>query len=268
MAWIYLAVSEELPKPSKDTSPLSLTVKTTDMLKPYCCPSCKKVYWSEHQYGTTCELFKGKCCLQLTSSTAGSPVRIFPTLAAKKAWTESEAVYSLRSLGLSASYDLLSCSWRTFQRLLFEEQSELLENFASCGMTVGGGFYPLQMWERTTKEKDGSFWRTPQARDWKGPQGRAYKGIALDLPSQVQNWPTLAASQAHKKIRPLAPSEAKGTHGQMTVGAMGERYPETIGGYLNPTWVEWLMGYPSEWTVLEDWAMQWYRPKRGKHLKD
>ena len=39
-------------------------------------------------------------------------------------------------------------------------------------------------------------------------------------------------------------------------------------GQLNPTWVEWLMGYPSGWTALEDWAMQWFRPKRGKRSKD
>jgi hypothetical protein len=28
--------------------------------------------------------------------------------------------------------------------------------------------------------------------------------------------------------------------------------PAKVGGKLNPMWVEWLMGYPSEWTVLED----------------
>ena len=27
------------------------------------------------------------------------------------------------------------------------------------------------------------------------------------------------------------------------------------GGALNPTWVEWLMGYPAEYTDLEDWAI-------------
>ena len=27
---------------------------------------------------------------------------------------------------------------------------------------------------------------------------------------------------------------------------------EHVGGSLNPTWVEWLMGYPSGWTDLED----------------
>jgi hypothetical protein len=31
-----------------------------------------------------------------------------------------------------------------------------------------------------------------------------------------------------------------------------KRDPSVVGGQLNPTWVEWLMGYPSGWTVLED----------------
>jgi hypothetical protein len=28
--------------------------------------------------------------------------------------------------------------------------------------------------------------------------------------------------------------------------------PEAIGGQMNPQWVEWLMGFPLEWTDLED----------------
>jgi site-specific DNA-cytosine methylase len=39
------------------------------------------------------------------------------------------------------------------------------------------------------------------------------------------------------------------------------------GGQLNPTWVEWLMGYPLGWTELEDWAMQWFRSKRKSRSK-
>lgn len=31
--------------------------------------------------------------------------------------------------------------------------------------------------------------------------------------------------------------------------------PEVIGGQLNPTWVEWLMGYPIGWTDLKDSEM-------------
>ena len=40
-----------------------------------------------------------------------------------------------------------------------------------------------------------------------------------------------------------------------------------LGGKLNPTWVEWLMGYPKEYTVLKDWAMQWFRLNVKKHSK-
>jgi hypothetical protein len=29
-----------------------------------------------------------------------------------------------------------------------------------------------------------------------------------------------------------------------------------VTGSLNPTWVEWLMGFPLEWTALKDWAMR------------
>ena len=35
--------------------------------------------------------------------------------------------------------------------------------------------------------------------------------------------------------------------------------PADIGGTLNPTWVEWLMGFPLGWTDLDALEMQWFR---------
>ena len=55
-------------------------------------------------------------------------------------------------------------------------------------------------------------WATPQARDWKGESGPSIKGTEMDLPMQV------------KKQSP---------------------------GQLNPSWVEWLMGYPIGFTALD-----------------
>jgi hypothetical protein len=78
-----------------------------------------------------------------------------------------------------------------------------------------------------------------------GVRGRLELAIAELLPTPV-------SSQGHKKVRPLAPSEGNGTHGTMLVGAVGDQDPSTIGSYLNPNWVEWLMGFPGGWTTTTD----------------
>lgn len=65
---------------------------------------------------------------------------------------------------------------------------------------------------------------------------------------------TPAASQMHKPVRPLAPSERNGGHGQMLVGQIGEALngsePVTgERGTLNPSFVERMMGFPDGWTL-------------------
>lgn len=42
---------------------------------------------------------------------------------------------------------------------------------------------------------------------------------------------------------------------------------KAIGGLLNPLWVEWLMGFPPEWTVLNALEMQSYLPKPTRSSK-
>lgn len=65
--------------------------------------------------------------------------------------------------------------------------------------------------------------------------------------------PTPAASQAHKPVRPLAPSEADGTHGTMLVAAFTDQLPEGTGerGHLNPSFVSWMMNFPADWFDIE-----------------
>jgi hypothetical protein len=35
-------------------------------------------------------------------------------------------------------------------------------------------------------------------------------------------------------------------------GTRTPKLPEAIGGPVNPTWAEWLMGFPEGWTDVED----------------
>ncbi len=60
----------------------------------------------------------------------------------------------------------------------------------------------------------------------------------------VQLWPTPTESMADRVIGP------KDNHD--TVAGLRALDPSMIGGQLNPTWVEWLMGFPEGWTALED----------------
>lgn len=108
-------------------------------------------------------------------------------------------------------------------------------------------------------------WRTPKATDGPngGPNARDSSG-GLHLSAQAAQWPTPTVSQDHKLVRPLAPSGANGTHGTMLVGALGQTNPELIGGQLNPMWVEWLMGWPLGWTVLDAPATGWFRNRPRK----
>jgi hypothetical protein len=351
MAWTYLVESEESQKPLKDMWFPSPTVKTTDTLKAYCYLAWVMEIYHEHQSGTMCERLNPKCSQRSTSSTEGSHARTLALRAAEEVWMQSVAAYSLRSLGLSATYDLASSSWRTSQRLLFEDQNELLASFAASGMTVDGAFYPLQTWARITAANDGGSWPTPtvnmvsgganhqsptvkagrhginlkgavmqwptptaepfrsrsgkrkgemglerMAKMWPTPRTTGLDGgsnsrkaakamgmwptptsrdhkdgsaqSCMNVPVNsllgraVHQWPTPRAADGDKGIR-----TAEGSARERARRKNGQDLPTMAGGSLNPTWVEWLMGYRSGWTVCADWATQWFRPKRGKRSK-
>ena len=94
-------------------------------------------------------------------------------------------------------------------------------------------------------------WPTPHASCSTGAGTQGREG-GNNLQTAAQLWPTPATSQDYKPVRPLIPSEAGGTHGTMLVGAVGDVEPKSIGGSLNPDWVEQhLMSLPEGWTRLE-----------------
>lgn len=125
-------------------------------------------------------------------------------------------------------------------------------------------------------------WPTPTARDCKGANSMEHlaAGNHMDqLSNAVRLWPTPTASDCGRTaINPILTSNGTIRHrnkagGQSyarldAVASMfptptarcaqspcehGEGGPDlatSVGGQLNPTWVEWLMGYPIGWTDL------------------
>jgi len=112
-------------------------------------------------------------------------------------------------------------------------------------------------------------WPTPQARDHKGSSGRSNTGQELDLPTKVKLWPT-PATRDYKGANSFKTTQekllqGKQAHtGQLPNAIMMEK-KEDIGGTLNPTWVEWLMGWPLGWTDLKPLEMDKYQKWQEQH---
>jgi hypothetical protein len=65
-----------------------------------------------------------------------------------------------------------------------------------------------------------------------------------DPQGKLQRWPTPVASDAWTDGLKSS-QQTKGSRHSLNL-------PSAAGGQLNPTWVEWLMGFPTGWTDLED----------------
>jgi hypothetical protein len=157
---------------------------------------------------------------QQLSLWTSSAEDILVNLLAPQASEKEQTTLDTCGLGLEqplASYNLSTQSWRMSEDISLWGDYKLLESLPKSGMTRNGVLYQQLEWERPIKENALSSWPTPTARDGKGASG-------------------------HKKLaRRLA---------DLTIQARLRDGVNT--GSLNPEWVEWLMGFPSGWTNLED----------------
>ena len=113
-------------------------------------------------------------------------------------------------------------------------------------------------------EQTMKLWPTPNAWDGnRGPRSKENlieKSLQINLisavkdaehPDPVHMWPTPRARD-YKDGPSIPPSVIEGRRSH-NLGTKVEESTQTKGsGSLNPTWVEWLMGYPKGWTDLKD----------------
>jgi hypothetical protein len=132
-------------------------------------------------------------------------------------------------------------------------------------MTADGQCWELPMSGRAISATASGLWPTPtcpnggrsvaHVTDWRSPR-TAYsasgKKVQVDLAQAVKRWSTPVADDTGHR----ASKYAQG----------GTALSTQAGGALNPTWVEWLMGWPLGWTDLEPLATAKYPsapPPRG-----
>ena len=92
-------------------------------------------------------------------------------------------------------------------------------------------------------------WPTPTSTERSGINPKTGKGAGLSRAAKM--WPT---------PREFMYKDSKIDRGKSNLG-------EVVGGTLNPTWVEWLMGYKAGYTDLKDWEILSSRKSRKKSVK-
>lgn len=167
--------------------------------------------------------------------------------------------------GSFTKYDQNSCSWKTHQCSLLGDLDEFSETWPQWGLMRGGECWEQQTLGQTIRGTESGLspngvdsFHTPNTT---GLDGGSNSRKALK--KKMEQWPT-----------PCLPGNG-GTNGKAKLKKMLKQYPtptchnakETnapsessrntptlaaqAGGKLNPTWVEWLMGWPLGWTDLK-----------------
>jgi hypothetical protein len=119
-----------------------------------------------------------------------------------------------------AIYDLATQSWRTSEDISLWAEMLSSETLPPSGMTQNGTLYEQPLSAHLIAETGCLLWPTPRAAQGETRNHTVWLRSS-DKPQNLEN-----------RVAALEPS--------------------AIGGKLNPTWVEWLMGFPIGWTDLED----------------
>jgi hypothetical protein len=180
--------------------------------------------------------------------------------------TENDQECGEKWHGLLARYDQNTHLWRTVQCSLLEDLNESLQTLPQWGMTVGGELYLLPTLVQTIDGKESGLSLIPTPTSSTGgpnhnsPTTLAGKRYTMNLAGFVQlnptrqTWGTPKAQDSRHALR----DRGKGNLGEQVSGLHG-------GGKLNPTWTEWLMGWPLEWTDLKPLATDRFPCARLPH---
>ena len=106
-------------------------------------------------------------------------------------------------------------------------------------------------------------WPTP-TQDSATDRKKKYKQGGTPLTLAVKMWPTPNASDNRDRGTLSDPAIQRRIKLGKQVGLTMAVKENKGGGTLNPTWVEWLMGYKAGYTDLKDWEMLSSRKSRKK----
>jgi hypothetical protein len=215
---------------------------------------------------------------------------------------EPEADSGAKWQGSFAKFDPDSCSWKTHQCSLLGGWEPFSETWPRWGSMRGGACWELATPARLTSGSGSGSWPTPRCQMTrpvqvrkdiqKGHKGNLEEVVAVRMlwptphgfskdgksngPSgnelgravnQRQMWPTPQASDNRDRGNLSDPSIQRRIKMGKQINLSMQVKETAHGGSLNPTWVEWLMGWPLAWTDLKPLEMDKFRQWRLSHGK-
>jgi hypothetical protein len=219
----------------ESTGQLPLFTTTCEPLRPLMFPTPRSNKWGlPDSHGST--------AAWSMLSAAVSPVRIFRSPERARALAGSAAAYGRSTPELLAKYDPTTSSWRTSQLCLDGALSVFSETWPRSGLMRNGTAYQLPPLVRLTGEIGFGLLPTPSAESYGTNQGGEMGRVgpvrpSLETMARKRLWPTPAAR------------DCRSGRGQQPNGHTPQ-LAEVLGGSLNPTWVEWLQGFPLGWTEI------------------
>jgi hypothetical protein len=281
MSWLYSrALVAAYSAENFSDGELSALSKSNPIPQAYCASDRMTVFSRLSRFGMTfAPLTESHGAELLTSYLADFPAR---TSAQREEAQESKAsapASGKNTPGLLAKYDRDSSSWKTVLSSLFEDLEPSSVIFPRWGMTRAGALFQQPTPERRTCGKEFGLLPTPSAMEYGSNRGGAAGRMGPVRPSlgtmaRQGLWPTPTKSSGtgageHGTGGPNLQTAVKLWPTPRTAGMCGgtgnwnqlkekcadldeaRKMGAGNGGQLNPTWVEWLMGWPLGWTDLK-----------------
>ena len=174
------------------------------------------------RFGATCAVLTDARGEELlTLYLAGFRARTSAQQGKAQGLTEQGQGFGEKWHELSVRYDRATSSWRTHRSLWDEDLSACSLTLPTWGLMRNGVLWERQTWAHHTTGKDVGLWPTPRKQ--------------MTRPCK----PRLNLKNQHKSNLEEVVALEQGADG----------------GRLNPTWVEWLMGWPINWTASQPLAM-------------
>lgn len=188
---------------------------------------------------------------QLTLYPVDFPANPFPWLESKKGKTTT-VTSGLRCCGLSENCARIASSVRMYLESSRLPPGRWSRIWSAQAITSSCFIMKLRLSEHGTGERGFS---SSASQMWPTPRANEYKDTLQSVPPSRLKDPgkcnlTQAIAMELMFATPCARDYRTGQRKRYDNPGRANNLNDQIGGQLNPTWCEWLMGFPIGWTDL------------------